>query len=185
MAKIDHSLFKAHEHALEREYEVCPQCGSELVVRHSPKGAFLGCASYPACHYKRPFKSPDSQTLKVLKQAPCPQCGQPLAVKQGRYGMFIGCSGFPQCHYVADTDDEQDTGLSCPQCQQGELLERVNKFGKRFWGCSRYPGCKFLLNDEPREGRCQCCGFTLLVSHKQGKLRCADKQCGAIQEEQE
>ncbi|WP_341502633.1 topoisomerase DNA-binding C4 zinc finger domain-containing protein [Gallaecimonas sp. GXIMD4217] len=185
MSKIDHSLFSAHEHALEKEYEVCPQCGSELVVRHSPKGPFLGCASYPKCDYKRALKSQDSQTLKVLDEAPCPQCGKALAVKQGRYGMFIGCTGFPDCHYVADSDEEQDTGLPCPRCNKGELLERVNKFGKRFWGCSRYPGCKFLLNEQPREGQCASCGFGLLVSTRQGKLRCADKKCGAIQEDLE
>jgi ssDNA-binding Zn-finger/Zn-ribbon topoisomerase 1 len=55
MSKIDHSLFSADKHALEKEYEICPQCGSELVIRNSKSGPFLGCASYPKCDFIRPL----------------------------------------------------------------------------------------------------------------------------------
>jgi amino acid permease len=31
----------------------CPRCGSKLVKRHGPFGDFVGCSSYPKCHYTR------------------------------------------------------------------------------------------------------------------------------------
>ena len=86
MSKIDHSLFSADKHALEKEYEVCPQCGSELVIRNSKTGPFLGCASYPKCDFIRPLAHHDSSEIKVLEDSACPQCTKPLVVKNGRYG---------------------------------------------------------------------------------------------------
>jgi ssDNA-binding Zn-finger/Zn-ribbon topoisomerase 1 len=36
----------------------------------------------------------------------------------------------------------------CPQCQRGDLVERRNKkTGQPFYGCSRYPDCKFAVAD--------------------------------------
>jgi len=29
----------------------CPQCGSPLVERQSPRGPFAGCSGYPACKF--------------------------------------------------------------------------------------------------------------------------------------
>lgn len=30
---------------------ICPQCGSELVIRHSKYGEFFGCSNYPHCRF--------------------------------------------------------------------------------------------------------------------------------------
>ena len=35
------------------ESDVCPFCGSELVMRRGKYGAFWGCSSYPKCKFKR------------------------------------------------------------------------------------------------------------------------------------
>jgi ssDNA-binding Zn-finger/Zn-ribbon topoisomerase 1 len=50
------------------------------------------------------------------------------------------------------------TGLSdpsadrrCPQCHTGTLCERKNRTtGQRFWGCDRYPDCKFAVRSPDR-----------------------------------
>jgi len=35
---------------------------------------------------------------------------------------------------------------ACPQCKSGELVERRNKkSGNLFYGCDRYPACKFAV----------------------------------------
>lgn len=71
----------------------------------------------------------------------CPKCGKPMVVKVSRYGKFLACSGYPGCKttkYLA-----QSTGLKCPDCREGEVVERFTKHRKIFWGCSRYPECKF------------------------------------------
>ncbi|EKE68057.1 topoisomerase DNA-binding C4 zinc finger domain-containing protein [Gallaecimonas xiamenensis] len=183
MSKIDHSLFDADTHALAQIDDPCPDCGGKLQLRHVGKHSFIGCASYPACHYSRPVKGHESAVLKVLDSAPCPQCGAPLAVKQGRYGMFIGCTAFPACHYIADDQDEKDTGTPCPACRHGELLERVNRFGKTFYACNQYPQCKYVLNDPPVAQACPDCGWALMVRRTlKGKavLQCPVKGCAKV-----
>jgi len=36
----------------------------------------------------------------------------------------------------------------CPQCKHGDVVERRNKCtGQPFYGCSRYPDCKFAVAD--------------------------------------
>ncbi len=184
MSKIDHSLFSASRHALEKEYEVCPKCGSELVMRNSKAGPFLGCASYPSCDYIRPLVEHDSQLLKVLEDSPCPECGSPLAVKNGRYGMFIGCTGYPQCHYIAHEESKTTNPQSepaCPQCHRGKLKTRSNKYGKTFFSCDRYPDCKYILNHQPVEHPCPVCGWSVMVEKKLASgtvLQCPQKSCG-------
>ena|SRR5215469_2470743 len=39
----------------------------------------------------------------------------------------------------------------CPQCKRGEVVERRNKkTGQQFYGCTRYPDCKFAVADLAR-----------------------------------
>jgi ssDNA-binding Zn-finger/Zn-ribbon topoisomerase 1 len=34
----------------------------------------------------------------------------------------------------------------CPQCKRGDVVERLNKrTGQTFYGCSRYPDCRFAV----------------------------------------
>src|SRR5205085_7842956 len=39
------------------------------------------------------------------------------------------------------------TGVACPKCKEGELMERRGKFGRPFYGCNRYPKCDYITND--------------------------------------
>ncbi|SHI23587.1 DNA topoisomerase family protein [Ferrimonas marina] len=181
MSKIDQRLFTTHEHALEREYGVCPECGSELAVRHGKHGPFLGCQSYPTCEYHRPLVEKTEAEEEVLADTQCPDCGALLALKSGRYGYYIGCTNFPQCQYVAREPAEvSEETVSCPQCNQGELVSRTNRYGKRFYACSQYPQCKYLLNQRPVAQTCPDCGWGVLVEKKQrGKqvLQCPQRLC--------
>ncbi|MBI3601587.1 MAG: type I DNA topoisomerase [Candidatus Omnitrophica bacterium] len=76
----------------------------------------------------------------------CPQCARPLAVKWGRRGRFISCTGFPQCKHA----EPFTTDIACPLpgCT-GKLVERRSMRGTTFYGCSRYPECKFIANKLP------------------------------------
>ncbi|MBF0385834.1 MAG: type I DNA topoisomerase [Candidatus Omnitrophica bacterium] len=77
----------------------------------------------------------------------CPLCSRQLVVKWGRRGKFLSCSGFPKCkHAQAIT-----TGVKCPSenCT-GELVERRSGRGQMFYGCTRYPDCKFIANELPK-----------------------------------
>ena len=118
----------------------------------------------------------DEQTEEV-----CPQCGKNLVKKHGRYGPFLACPGFPECRYTMQP--KVDTGVACPQCgdNQGKIVERRSKKGRKFFGCSNYPDCKFVLWDKPVNTRCPECGYLMVEksSKKEGTVyRCGDKSCG-------
>jgi len=36
----------------------------------------------------------------------------------------------------------------CPKCERAMVMRTARKNGNKFWGCSNYPRCKFILNFE-------------------------------------
>ncbi|MGI6713562.1 MAG: type I DNA topoisomerase [Bacilli bacterium] len=76
--------------------EICPKCGSELVVRKGRYGEFIACSNYPRCRYVKKEKA----ELKYTGEN-CPECGRPLVERKSKKGKpFVGCSGFPSCRYI-------------------------------------------------------------------------------------
>ncbi|MDG3086727.1 topoisomerase DNA-binding C4 zinc finger domain-containing protein [Vibrio hannami] len=184
--KIDHSLFEAHEHALE--HEPCPECGGELTLRHGKHGPFLGCANYPTCEYIKPLHQNDGHIVKELG-VPCPECQSELVLRQGRYGMFIGCSNYPECHHIESmehqVEESEPEQVACPECGSGHLVERKSRYGKVFYACDNYPKCKFAVNQKPVVGKCEKCGFPVLVEKTLAsgiRYQCADRKCHHTQE---
>ena len=92
------------------------------------------------------FAMANIQKSEVTIEKPCPDCGKPMVVKWGRRGRFISCTGFPDCKHA----EPFTTGVKCPSegCT-GELVERRSHRGSTFYGCSRYPDCKFIANKLP------------------------------------
>ena len=181
MSKIDHSLFQAHEHALQEAFGECPECGGALLVKHSKKGAFIGCANYPDCTHTQPLHETETAKLKVMEGSACPLCTAPLAIKKGRYGLFVGCTRFPDCHHMEPIKKNDDTHLNCPSCGKGHLLKRANKFGKSFYACNQYPKCRYALNDEPVKASCPDCGWNILIKKRTARgveQQCPQKNCG-------
>lgn len=179
MKKQQPELFEQHEHALEKEYELCPECGCELHIKSSKHGPFLGCNNYPTCEYSRPLVAHEAMEQQVIEGSICPECGNELAIKKGRYGIFIGCSSYPACHHIEHQHEEEEKH-NCPQCKKGTLAQRVSRYGKSFYACDAYPKCKFVINYHPVKGRCEKCDFGLLMQKKVSgveKLVCANKQC--------
>lgn len=104
----------------------------------------------------------------------CPLCGRQLVIKLGRFGKFYACPGFPECKYSEPLVNS--TGVNCPKCSQGEIIERKTKKGKTFYSCSRYPQCDFALWDKPTGEKCPQCG-SLLVETKNKQVKCSNKEC--------
>jgi DNA topoisomerase I len=109
----------------------------------------------------------------------CELCGKPMVVKYGRYGKFLACSGYPDCKntkpYVVKT------GVKCPVCNDGELIQRRSKKGRVFYGCSNYPECKFVIWNKPVEKRCPECGGLMVEKKSKNDgiyYKCIDKNCG-------
>ena len=58
--------------------------------------------------------------------------------------------------------EDQPTGRSCPQCQEGELVIKDGRYGK-FIACNRYPDCDYRESIEVvAPGECPLCGSGLL-----------------------
>jgi DNA topoisomerase-1 len=167
------------ERYLEELDELCPKCPTEgrepgrLQVRLGRFGKFIGCENFPDCDYIRNLDGSERPEPELLDE-PCPECGRQLVKKVGRFGPFVGCSGYPDCRYIKK-QPPKGTGVTCPQCEKGELVERRTRFGLMY-GCDRYPECDCAVNNPPEmDIPCPECGGLLLRRPK--SMRCW--HCGA------
>ena len=103
-----------------------------------------------------------------LTEETCPQCSKPLAIKIGRYGKFLACSGYPDCKYTKSLQIK--TGVSCPECG-GDIVEKISKKKRTFYGCSNYPKCQFAINLKPLPQACPKCGG-LLTQYRGNWAKC-------------
>jgi DNA topoisomerase I len=102
-----------------------------------------------------------SRPEPVLTGEMCPESGHPLVIRESRYGQFIACSGFPKCRYLRPI--VVSLGVECPQCGQGQIIEKKSKRGKVFYSCDRYPACDFSVWDKPVPMPCPQCGGLMTV----------------------
>ncbi|MGD6965043.1 type I DNA topoisomerase [Rossellomorea vietnamensis] len=93
----------------------------------------------------------------------CENCGHPMVFKMGRYGKFMACSNFPDCRNTKAIVKE--IGVKCPDCEEGNIIERKSKKKRIFYGCDQYPKCEFLSWDKPIDRKCPKCE-KLLVEKK-------------------
>ena len=98
----------------------------------------------------------------------CPSCGRPMVIRMGRFGKFLACTGYPECKTTKPFLVRM--GIPCPECD-GELVERVGKKKRVFYGCSNYPQCTFTTSYRPLSMPCPHCG-KLLVLSRNGLARC-------------
>jgi DNA topoisomerase-1 len=168
--------FERYSEELDELCPLCPREGREpgrLQVKLGRYGKFIGCPNYPECRYIRNMDGTERAEPELLDET-CPDCGRQLQRRVGRYGPFVGCSGYPDCRYIKK-DPPTSTGVTCPQCHRGELVEKHTRFGT-FYGCDRYPECDLAVNNPPEKDRpCPECGSLLLRRPK--SLRCWN--CGA------
>ncbi|MCD6110023.1 type I DNA topoisomerase [bacterium] len=166
----------------EKSDEICEKCGSKMVIKLGRYGKFLSCSNYPKCKNARPLKKDESEKeepkideelKRKLKDKKCEKCGAPMEIKTGRYGNFLRCTN-PDCKNIQPII--KFTGIKCPKCKTGQLVERhTRRTGKIFYGCNKFPKCKFATWDKPTGDKCKKCGG--LMVEKKGKVVCMD--CGA------
>ena len=77
----------------------------------------------------------------------CPKCGGKMVIKWSRKGRFLSCEHFPKCKYA----ESITTDVNCPDCKEGKLIERRNKRGQFFYGCSNFPECRFTSRSLPKQ----------------------------------
>jgi DNA topoisomerase-1 len=155
--------------------EYCENCGRPMVLKKGRFGTFYACSGYPDCKTTKQIggsqKKPD-----VTLDEKCPNCGSNLVQKYGRFGEFTACSSYPTCKFVK----QKTIGVKCPECSEGDVVERRSKRGKTFFGCSRYPDCNFVAWARPVAQKCPECGSPYMVEKylKAGAFyQCPNGEC--------
>lgn len=121
--------------------------------------------------FSKEVSTAESEVAKIemkdeLAGMDCDICGAPMVVKMGRYGKFYACSRFPECRNTKAI--VKDTGITCPKCGQGTVVERKSKKNRVFYGCSRYPDCDFVSWDKPIGRNCPKDGHFLVEKKIKG-----------------
>lgn len=169
----------------------CPECGKPLMVKFGKAGPFVACSGYPECHFTSNFTRDTEGKIELKEKEPptyevvgkCPECGRDLVIKKSRTGSrFIACTGYPECHHA----EPISTGVKCPECGKGNLVEKSSRKGKIFYSCDRYPECKFAMWNKPVALTCPRCGRAYLVEKKTSsgmRIMCPTTGCGYVKEE--
>ena len=157
------------------EGEYCENCGRPMVLKKGRFGTFFACTGYPDCKTTKQIggtqKKPDVQL-----EEKCPVCGSNMVLKTGRFGEFTACGNYPACKHVK----QKTIGMKCPECNEGEVIERRSKRGKTFYGCNRWPDCNFVTWGKPVQEKCPECGGPYMVEKwlKAGPvLQCPNADC--------
>ncbi|MGI8907350.1 MAG: type I DNA topoisomerase [Candidatus Sumerlaeaceae bacterium] len=153
----------------------CDKCGeANMVIKFGRNGRFLACPRYPECKNTHEYTTTEGGTVEAVEVVQsdelCENCGRRMIVKNGRHGRFLACPGYPECKSVKSFK----TGVKCPLCKDGDLVERMSKKGKMFFSCSRYPECKHVEWNRPMPQNCPRCGnyYMLLREGKKRILGC-------------
>jgi len=159
----------------------CSACGGEMVIRFGRAGRFLACRNYPECRNTANFR--ETAEGKIELQADeeagvaCDKCGKPMVVRKWKGARYIACSGYPECR----NSRPYAIGVACPECREGEIVERASRMGKLFYSCSRFPECRFASWSRLLPETCPVCGYPAMAEkvRKGGRTEivCARKGC--------
>ncbi|MBI3145557.1 MAG: type I DNA topoisomerase [Pseudogulbenkiania sp.] len=168
--------------------EACPKCSKPLQIKFGKRGRFIACTGYPECDYTRDIgetaesAAAAAEEPTVVEGRTCPECGGALHIKKGRYGKFIGCANYPKCKHIEPLEKPRDTGVVCPECKVGSLIERKSRYGKLFYSCNTYPKCKYATWNPPVAEPCPKCQWPILTiktTKRRGTEKvCPQKECG-------
>lgn len=100
---------------------------------------------YPG--FKKSIEEAEKKSKKHLELAGriCDKCGKEMVIRYSRKGKFISCSDYPRCKNAHSIT----TQVKCPECKAGFLVERRNRKGQRFYGCSKFPNCRYTASNLP------------------------------------
>lgn len=105
----------------------------------------------------------------------CEACGRNMVIKYGPHGKFLACPGFPDCRNTKPYLEK--IGVVCPSCG-GDIVIRKTKKGRKYFGCSNNPDCRFMTWQKPSHEKCPRCNGVLL--EKGNRLVCSNEKCGFV-----
>lgn len=151
----------------------CEKCGAKMIVKMGRYGKYLACPNYPNCKNIKPYSLAEGP--EEVSDVKCDACGTLMVYRTGPYGRYLKC---PSCG--ANKAIVIDTGIVCPKCHEGHMVQRRSHRGRIFYGCSRYPKCDMALWNEPVNQFCETCGAIMTKkTYKTGKevISCSNPDC--------
>ena len=180
--EVDKALQTGERVKIESKIK-CPNCGKPMVLRIGKNGSqFLGCSGFPDCKTMMSLNALSEDTGEESSNEPevceekCEKCGSDMIFKTGPYGKYMECTN-ADCKHRKPS--RKSTGVKCPKCGQGTIVERKSKRGTVFYGCDKYPDCDFVLWNEPTGETCPECGSLLVkkVLKKGDVITCSNIKC--------
>lgn len=151
----------------------CEKCGAKMIVKMGRYGKYLACPNYPNCKNIKPYSLAEGP--EEVSDVKCDACGTLMVYRTGPYGRYLKC---PSCG--ANKAIVIDTGIVCPKCHEGHMVQRRSHRGRIFYGCSRYLKCDMALWNEPINQFCETCGAIMTKkTYKTGKevISCSNPDC--------
>lgn len=151
----------------------CEKCGAKMIVKMGRYGKYLACPNYPNCKNIKPYSLAEGP--EEVSDVKCDACGTLMVYRTGPYGRYLKC---PSCG--ANKAIVIDTGIVCPKCHEGHMVQRRSHRDRIFYGCSRYPKCDMALWNEPINQFCETCGAIMTKkTYKTGKevISCSNPDC--------
>ena len=166
----------------EKTDKSCPECSKKLVIKLGRSGRFLACSGFPDCRHTEPLEANGQPAEEpVMSDEKCDKCGAGMLIKTGRYGKFLACSAYPACKNIQPLEKPVSLDIGCPQCKEGEMMEKKSRYGKIFYSCNRYPKCKYALWNPPKQEACPKCAWPLTeikTTKRSGTVqRCPQENC--------
>jgi DNA topoisomerase-1 len=167
---LEEALGKAGqvEKYVEETGELCPECERPLIYKFGRFGKFIACSGFPECRFTR--QEGESDTPETTDEK-CDICGSDMAIKRGRFGAFLACTKYPECKGTKPI--LLKTGVLCPT-DGGEIVERMTRQKRKFYGCANYPNCDFTSWQKPLPGVCPVDRGLLTIFRNQAKCQ----KCG-------
>jgi len=105
--------------------ELCPKCGSAMVVKRGRFGKFLACSRYPECNH----------TQGMSTGVACPEDGGKIVERRSRFGkVFYSCANYPACKFAVWY---KPIPRACPQCGAPFLVEKFSKKTGPYVACNK------------------------------------------------
>jgi len=158
--------------------KICPECGSPMELKQGKFGYYFKCSNKDCNKTLSPKREKIPAIQPRETDQVCPNCGRKMVIRVGRRGEFLGCSGYPECKTIISMDPP--TGVACPECGEGEIVQKTSKHGKKFYGCNKWPKCDFVLWNKPVDRKCPKCNSIMVENNRGSKLlgyKCSSKEC--------
>lgn len=130
--------------------EICPECGSKMVVKLGRYGKFLSCSKYPECKGMLSIggESSDEQQLdmSLYQSAPKTEDGREYVLKVARFGKFWAHPDYPKVKdarplLFTEEGEKEMFGIAPKTKNNKSFILKKGKYGY-FWAHPDYPKVK-------------------------------------------